>query len=213
MTKELYDHLPQVRRMTPETKNRVKELLELKTNKNKIKNLISKETEKVVLLKDIHNLNYSGEDQNKFGAVVKILRDDYTSGCYFLNEDNIFKGLFFATPAMKSNTRSYPEFIAVDGTFKLLNVRAPVYLLIAEDPNGCTEIVGVSISVTENKESIEWMDCLKKSHPSWEKIKCVMTGKDLTERDAIRSSLLPLEINLIMCAFYTLRTFKREITT
>ncbi|XP_057335124.1 protein PFC0760c-like [Microplitis mediator] len=40
-----------------------------------------------------------------------------------------------------------------------------------------------------------------------------MTDKDLTERDAIKNSLLPLKVNLIMCAYHTLRTFNREITT
>ncbi|XP_057336089.1 MATH and LRR domain-containing protein PFE0570w-like [Microplitis mediator] len=115
---------------------------------------------------------------------------------------------------MKSAMDAYPEYVGIDATFKLLNIRAPVYLMIVEDPNGCTEIVGVSILINENKVSLEWMmDSFKKCHPSWEKIKCVMTDKDLTERDAIRSSLLPVEVNLIMCAFHTLRTFNREITT
>lgn len=39
-----------------------------------------------------------------------------------------------------------------------------------------------------------------------------MTDKDLTERAVIRDSLLTLEVNLIMCAFHTLRTFNKEIT-
>lgn len=58
-TKKFYDNLPQTRRMTPEVKSRVKELLKLKTNKNKINDKISKETGKVVLLKDIHSLKYT----------------------------------------------------------------------------------------------------------------------------------------------------------
>lgn len=40
-----------------------------------------------------------------------------------------------------------------------------------------------------------------------------MTDKDMTERAAIQESLLPLKVNLIMCAFHTLKTFNREITT
>lgn len=40
-----------------------------------------------------------------------------------------------------------------------------------------------------------------------------MTDKDLMERDAIKNSLLPLKVNLIICAYYTLRTLNHEITT
>ncbi|KAH0555418.1 hypothetical protein KQX54_018761 [Cotesia glomerata] len=61
--KELYHHLPQVRKMTPKLKQKVKGLLKLKANKTRIQDLISKETGKVVLLKDIHNLNYTGEEK------------------------------------------------------------------------------------------------------------------------------------------------------
>ncbi|XP_044597191.1 uncharacterized protein LOC123273784 [Cotesia glomerata] len=212
--KELYHHLPQVRKMTPKLKQKVKGLLKLKANKTRIQDLISKETGKVVLLKDIHNLNYTGEEKNKLEVVKNILVNEYKADCHFLIEDNVFKGLFFATPQMKSAMKSYPEYIGIDATFKLLNIRAPVYLIIVEDSNGCTEIVGVSILITENKCFIKWMmDSFKKCHPSWEKIQCIMTDKDMTERAAIQESLLPLKVNLIMCAFHTLKTFNREITT
>ncbi|KAH0563695.1 hypothetical protein KQX54_004753 [Cotesia glomerata] len=60
-TKQLYEHLPQTRRMTPEVKEKVKELINLKANKTAIKDLIIKQTGKVVLLKDIYNLKYTGE--------------------------------------------------------------------------------------------------------------------------------------------------------
>ncbi|CAG5075431.1 Protein of unknown function, partial [Cotesia congregata] len=128
--------------------------------------------------------------KNQLEAVKNILINDYQADCNFLIEDNIFKGLFFATPQMKSAMEFYPEYIGIDATYKLLNIRAPVYLYIVEDPNGCTKIAGVSILVNEDKPSITWMmNCFKACHPSWKKIKCIMTDKDLTERAAIRDSL------------------------
>ncbi|XP_057331387.1 uncharacterized protein LOC130671482 [Microplitis mediator] len=45
-TKKFYDNLPQTRRMTPEVQSKVKELLKLKTNKNKKKIKLVKRREK-----------------------------------------------------------------------------------------------------------------------------------------------------------------------
>lgn len=137
-TKQLYEHLPQTRRMTPEVKEKVKELINLKANKTAIKDLIIKQTGKVVLLKDIYNLKYTGEKKNQLEAVKNILINDYQADCNFLIEDNIFKGLFFVTPQIKSAMEFYPEYVGIDATYKLLNIRAPVYLYIVKDPNGCT---------------------------------------------------------------------------
>lgn len=113
---------------------------------------------------------------------------------------------------MKSVMKTYPEFIGIDATFKLLNVRAPVYLMIAEDSNGCSEVVGVCILTAEDRGSINWMmSSFKRAYPNWSDIKCVMTDKDINERDAVKEALPAA--NVIICVFHTLRIFNREITT
>lgn len=74
--------------------------------------------------------------------------------CHVYEEENTFKGLFFATANMKRSMVAFPEILGIDATFKLLNIRAPVYLMIVEDSEGSTEIVGVSILISEDAESV-----------------------------------------------------------
>ena len=59
----------------------------------------------------------------------------------FANENRVFTGLFFQDSLMKSNFASYPEVILVDATYKLNELRMPVYLMLVIDGNGQSEIV------------------------------------------------------------------------
>lgn len=112
---------------------------------------------------------------------------------------------------MQSAMKSYPEFVGIDATFKLLSIRAPLYLVVVEDSEGCTEIVAACILMTEDRPSVTWfVDCFKNAHPSWDQIKCVMADKDFLEREVIKSSF-PLA-HVLICVFHSLRTFNREIT-
>lgn len=58
-------------------------------NATKIKNLISKKTGKIILLKDIHNIKNVKKDKNKLDAVKKILENDYHADSHFgIKDDN-----------------------------------------------------------------------------------------------------------------------------
>lgn len=107
--------------------------------------------------------------------------------------------------------KSYPEFVGIDATFKLLDVRAAVSIMVVEDSEGSTEIVGVCILMAEDKPSMQWyMNAFKKVHTSTDRIKCVMADKDLLERDVVRDCFP--SANVLICVFHSLRTFNREIT-
>lgn len=70
-----------------------------------------------------------------------------------LNEISIFRDRSYESPM-----NSYPEFLGIYATFKLLNIHAP-------DSNGCSEVAGVCILVNEKRESINWMmKCFKEAH-------------------------------------------------
>ncbi len=43
--------------------------------------------------------------------------------------------------------RAYPELVCVDATYKLLELRLPVYIMLCEDSNGLSEIVAVCLLV------------------------------------------------------------------
>ena len=88
---------------------------------------------------------------------------------------------------MKVVYSSYPEVLLVDATYKLTNLRMPVYILMAIDGNGQGEIVMVCLTALENECAITTMvQAFKRNNPSWERTKVVMSDKDFTERVVFR---------------------------
>lgn len=58
---------------------------------------------------------------------------------------------------MQDAFAAYPELICIDATYKLLELGYPVYLIICEDSNGQSEVIAVTLLVTEDEDSINWM--------------------------------------------------------
>lgn len=211
-SKNLFRHYPRNRRLTEEEKSKIAELLDLEANRVKVKNLMENETKKVILMKNLDNCKTKKGKQNLLIPTLQKLEKKFNAEWYLYEDKETFAGLFFVTESMKLVMDSYPEFLGIDGTFKLLNIHAPVYLMVVEDPNGCSEVAGVCILVSEDRDSINWMlNSFKKAHKKFDQIKCVMTDKDINERDAVREAFP--SANVIICAFHTLRIFGREITT
>ena len=109
---------------------------------------------------------------------------------------------------MKTAYDSFPEMIFVDATHKLNELRMPLYILLAEDGNGESEIVAIFLVANEEGSTIRKMvEIFKKCNPSWAKYK----DKDFTEREVFASEFP--EAKLLICLFHTQRTFRREVTT
>lgn len=107
--------------------------------------------------------------------------------------------------------RAYPELLCVDATYKLLDLRLPIYLMLVEDSNGQSEIVSVCILVCEDVEGIQWMfEAFKKHNSNWNNARVVMADKDIKERDTMKK-VLP-DATVLICLFHTLRTFRSEVT-
>ncbi|XP_043279783.1 uncharacterized protein [Venturia canescens] len=209
--KKLYDFLPQVRAMTTDEKTQVKELLDIRADKKMVKQKCGYDFDKKILLKDLSNLISRKGGQNNLKNTVEKLEKEYGAECHIFEEDKEMKGLLFATPHMKQSMAAYFEFVGIDGTFKLLNIRAPVYLMVVEDSEGNTEIVAVCILVNEDAESMTWfLQAFKKIHPSWSKTRCIMADKDLLERRIIKEEFK--NANVLICTFHSLRTFNREVS-
>ena len=62
----------------------------------------------------------------------------------FSDEGNTFTGILFQDSVMKSLFASYPEVLMIDATYKLNELRMPLYLMIVLDSNGQSEIVAGS---------------------------------------------------------------------
>lgn len=129
----------------------------------------------------------------------------------FVDESKVFTGLFFQDAKMKYNFNCFPEIIFFDATYKLNELRMPLYLMLVIDSNGQSEIVSVFLTSIETKEAITNMIKVFKSvNPSWCKVGVVVTDKDFTER-AVFEEQFP-GVRLQICLFHALRSFRREVT-
>ncbi len=128
-----------------------------------------------------------------------------------VNEENVFGGIFFQDVQMQQIFSAYPELVCVDATYKLLELRLPLYIMLVEDGNGESEVAAAFLLLEETEESLsKVLEIFKRYNDSWESIRVIMTDKDLTERDVLSSSFP--QANLLICLFHTFRTFRREIS-
>ena len=119
-------------------------------------------------------------------------------------------GLFFQDSEMKSIFNSYPELVCIDATYKLLELRFPVYIMLIEDGNGQSEVAAVFLLLEETEQSIKSMIGIFKSHNlQWSATRVLMTDKDMMERDVLSAEFPSAE--LAICLFHTFRSFRREV--
>ena len=82
---------------------------------------------------------------------------------------------------------------------------------MAIDGNGASQIVGFFVVSSEDEPTLRKMvQVFKAKNPCWEKIEVVVTDKDMTERIVFKSEMPHIQLQL--CLFHVLRTFKREIS-
>ena len=127
-------------------------------------------------------------------------------------QSDMLQGIFFQNQEMKDIFSAYPELVCVDATYKLLELRTPVYVMLIEDGNGQSEIVAVFLLVEENETSISAMvNSFKKHNNRWDSVRVLMADKDMTER-VVFASAFP-QAKLLICLYHTFRSFRREIVT
>ena len=67
----------------------------------------------------------------------------------------------------------------MDATYKLLDLRLPLFALLAIDGDGLSEIVAIFVLAEETKENIETIiNTFKKNNPNWCETKVIMSDKD-----------------------------------
>ena len=129
----------------------------------------------------------------------------------FIDDKKVFTGLYFQDAIMKYNFDCFPEVLLFDATYKLNELRMPLYLMLVIDGNGQSEIVSVFLTALETKAAItDMMKAFKLANPSWSKVGVVITDKDFTERTVFNEQFP--EASLHICLFHALRSFRREVT-
>ena len=128
-----------------------------------------------------------------------------------VDNNNNFKGIFFQDEDMRETFKAYPEIVFIDATYKLTELRLPLYLMLVEDSMGNSEVVGVALLVVEDHETMSWfLETFKSENKTSNSIRIFMADKDLNERQLLKE-LFPNAVILI-CLFHSLRTFKREVS-
>ena len=77
---ELYEHLPAQRKLPEETKKQAEQLLKLKANRKLIQQELSKQSNKIVLFKDLSNIHQrmkERESRNDVDFLVNTLQEKY----------------------------------------------------------------------------------------------------------------------------------------
>jgi len=124
------------------------------------------------------------------------------------DENKKLVGIVFQDGIMKSVFATFPEVILVDATYKLTELRMPVYLMMVVVGNGQSEIV---CTVLETEESMRKMIQVFKSHNlAWSSSRVLISDKDCIEK-AVFTKKFP-GISLQLCLFHVLRRFRQEFT-
>ena len=112
----------------------------------------------------------------------------------FIDEQCIFTGLFFQDAGMKYNFECYPEVLMIDATYKLNELRMPLYLMMVIDGNGQSEIVAVFFTSLETKQAITDMNCaFEEVNPAWERMELSLVTKiSLSSLYSVNNFLIPL---------------------
>ena len=111
---------------------------------------------------------------------------------------------------MKEDFQSYPEIIFIDVTYKLTELRLPVYIFLVEDSMGENEIAGVGLLMSENAESLRWLLSVFKGNNVNDQPRVIMADKDFKERYILKECFPTASV--LICLFHTLRSFKRELS-
>ena len=80
--------------------------------------------------------------KNDLETVVNFLKFKTNSTVkVFVSKENDFLRILYQDEYMKNLYNMFPEIMLVDATCKLLDLRIPVYLLLAVDVNGLSVVV------------------------------------------------------------------------
>ena len=107
---------------------------------------------------------------------------------------------------MKQAFAAYPELLCTDATYKVLELRLPLYIMFAEDGNGQSAIVCAFLLLEETESSLKTVAGLfKEQNPAWESVCVLMADKDITEWEVLASSFPGAE--LLICLYHMFRSF------
>jgi zinc finger SWIM domain-containing protein 3 len=77
---------------------------------------------------------------NIVDSIVEIVKD----------EKNVLQGIYYQKKIMQEMFSNFPELLLIDATYKLNDLRMPLYIMMVVDGNGESEIVALWIVASED---------------------------------------------------------------
>lgn len=195
ISKEVYLHLPMQRRLDKAHKMQAETLLSVCGNPKLVRQHMQNVSGKVVLLKDIANLNHKLKKQvmpNNVKSVMQQLEATGDSAVDILvSEDDSFKGIFYQDLCMQSVFEAYPEMLLVGETFKLIGLQITAYVMLVIDGNGQSEVVSLLLLADESRSTVSAaVEAFQHHNPAWLKTQTIMTDSSFAEREVF-TTLFP----------------------
>ena len=108
----------------------------------------------------------------------------------YADSNNALQAIAFQTKEMRDTFQSFPELLLVDATYKLNDIRMPLYILQNVDGNGESEIICIWLVATEDKNTLSYlMEKFKERNSTWSDVQVVTADKDFTEREVLVEKL------------------------
>lgn len=113
---------------------------------------------------------------------------------------------------MQEIFKHFPEILFIDGTYKLLQIDLTVVIILVEDGNEFSEVVGVGLLSVEDADNYTWLlkTFRENNTEGCENVKVIMSDKDSKERAAF-SNVFP-GVPLHICRFHTMQIFRRQFS-
>ena len=181
-------------------------LISIRANSKPVQHHLRSTSGKVTLVKDIANIGSKLKQQSMPNNLTEVLKQLQSHGdcvvAVLASVENIFRGIFYQDQYMQEVFKSYPEVLFCDATCKLLDLRLAVYMMLAVDSSGQSEIVAVMLLANETRSTMSAAIKIFQQHnPHWTKTVSITTDKDFVEREVF-TDLFPSKLWLPFCPFH-----------
>lgn len=157
---ELQPFYAQNRRLAKDEKKQMEEFVQLNPGNKHLKKLVEKKFSKVVTLQDICNMKQKAKslaglsDIEELFEVVKEI-EGRGKVKILMDEENVIEMIAFATKDMLDLYAKFPEFICIDGTYKVNKYRYPLYIVHVQDNLGRGRSVFYAFVKSETADMIK----------------------------------------------------------
>lgn len=148
---------PENRRLTDEAKEVAKQYHAVGADKKRIRQYLHDRYGKVLTRHDLNNvLRVSKGKDSDLEAAVKILQESGFTATVVEDAGTVC-GLFFQDQEMRSAYNKFPTMLLMDSTYKLVDIRTPVFTILTVDSFGRGVPLGVFLVTHETTRMIAAM--------------------------------------------------------